>query len=95
LEDAAAANDVAAASQQGGRESVRCIVLGRDAPEERLDHWLQIAAGTQGFAGFAIGRSIWEQPLVDHLAGRLNEDRVIDTVATNYLHFVHTYRDAS
>jgi len=95
LEDAAAANSVVAATQQGGRESVRCIVLGRDAPAERLDHWLQIAAGTQGFVGFAIGRSIWEQPLVDYLTGRIDEDGAIDTVATNYLHFVQTYRDAS
>ncbi|HZD97854.1 MAG TPA: DUF2090 domain-containing protein [Micromonosporaceae bacterium] len=95
LEDAAAANDVVAVTQRGGRDNVRCIVLGRDAPVERLDHWLLIAAGTRGFAGFAIGRSIWEQPLVDHEAGRLNDDGVIDIVATNYLHFVQAYRDAS
>jgi myo-inositol catabolism protein IolC len=95
LEDATAARNVVATTQGGGRDSVRCIVLGRDAPVERLDHWLEIAAGTPGFEGFAIGRSIWEQPLADHLAGRLDEDRAIEAVATNYLHFVQTYRGVS
>ena len=32
LEDAAAANDVVAVTRRGGRDNVRCIVLGRDAP---------------------------------------------------------------
>jgi myo-inositol catabolism protein IolC len=95
LEDATAAANVVAATQRDGRENVRCIVLGRDAPVERLDHWLEVAAGTRGFEGFAIGRSIWEQPLADHLAGKLAEDGVIEAVAANYLHFVRTYGGAS
>jgi len=95
LEDATAAANVVAATQRDGRDDVRCIVLGRDAPVERLDHWLEVAAGTRGFEGFAIGRSIWQQPLADHLAGKLAEDGVVGAVAANYLHFVQTYRDAS
>jgi myo-inositol catabolism protein IolC len=90
LETAGAAASVVAAAQADGRSEVRCIVLGRDAPTERLDHWLAIAAATEGFIGFAIGRSIWEQPLRDHLAGG-PESELISTVARNYRHFTDVY----
>jgi myo-inositol catabolism protein IolC len=94
LETLEAADRVVAATRDAGRSHVRCIVLGRDAPADRLDHWLQIAAHTDGFDGFAIGRSIWETPLADHLAGHLTAKQVTDQVASNYLHYVSTYRAA-
>jgi myo-inositol catabolism protein IolC len=94
LETVDAARGVVATAREGGRDNVRCIVLGRDAPAERLDHWLSVAAGVDGFHGFAIGRSIWEQPLAEHLAGRLDAAQLTDQVATNYLHYAHTYRTA-
>lgn len=90
----AAAAQVVAVARDGGREAVRCIVLGRDAPPERLDHWLRVAAATDGFTGFAIGRSIWERPLAAHLAGDLTADQLTDQVATSYLHYVGAYRAA-
>ena len=91
LETADAATAIVACAQRGGREHVRCIVLGRDAPADRLDHWLRIAAATDGFIGFAIGRSIWEKPLSRYVAGRLDEDGATALIAENYLHFCHTY----
>jgi myo-inositol catabolism protein IolC len=94
LEAREAAQAIVATVRSGGRGQVRCIVLGRDAPAERLDHWLTIAAGVEGFHGFAIGRSIWEQPLAEHLAGKADADQLIDQVATNYLHYSRTYRAA-
>jgi len=94
LETEAAAAQVVAVARDGGREAVRCIVLGRDAPPERLDHWLRVAAATDGFTGFAIGRSIWERPLAAHLAGDLTADQLTDQVATSYLHYVGAYRAA-
>jgi myo-inositol catabolism protein IolC len=86
---------VVAAARRDGRDGVRCIVLGRDAPADRLDRWLRVAAATDGFTGFAIGRSIWEQPLADQLAGKLSEDAAVDRIAANYLHFCSTYQEAA
>jgi myo-inositol catabolism protein IolC len=95
LEDAEAARAVVAAAQCDGRRNVRCIVLGRDAPTDRLDHWLSVAAGVTGFTGFAIGRSIWERPLVDHMDGRIGESAVVGQVADRYRHFVSVYQKAA
>jgi myo-inositol catabolism protein IolC len=59
LETVEAARQVAAQAKAGGR-TADLIVLGRDAPAERLDHWLEVASQVEDFVGFAIGRSIWE-----------------------------------
>src|SRR6476620_1928201 len=36
-----------------GRENVKSVLLGRGASDEKVDHWLQQAAGVEGFVGFA------------------------------------------
>ena len=59
LETVEAAQQVAEQAKAGGRRA-DLIVLGRDAPAERLDHWLEVASQVDAFVGFAIGRSIWE-----------------------------------
>ena len=40
-----------------------CLVLGRGADAEAVDRWLRAAASVEGYVGFAIGRSIWWEPL--------------------------------
>ena len=55
-----------------GRENVKCVLLGRGASDDKVDHWLRQAAPVDGFVGFAIGRSIWW----DALKGWLGKDLV-------------------
>jgi myo-inositol catabolism protein IolC len=71
-----------------------CIVLGRDAPVERVEHWLRIAAAEPGYSGFAVGRTIWEQPLRAHLAQQIEAEELVDQVAHTYSSLIHAYVDA-
>jgi myo-inositol catabolism protein IolC len=71
----------------GGRDHVDAIVLGRDAPATRLDHWLVVAAPIDGFVGSAIGRSIWEEPIADLNRGSVGEEGAIAEIARRYLGF--------
>ena len=57
---------VAAMAQRGGRQA-RCLAGGGHAPYDTLKHWLEVAAPVPGWAGFAIGASIWWDPLHAHL----------------------------
>ena len=63
------------------------IVLGRDAPASRLDTWLEVAAQVDAFVGFAIGRSIWEDPIRRHNAGELSDEEASAEIAERYLGF--------
>ncbi len=91
LETAPAAAAVVAQARAGGRTEVDVIVLGRDAPADRLDHWLAVAAPIDGFVGFAIGRSIWEDVVRSHLAGEIDEDVGAERIAENYLGFARQW----
>ncbi|OII37360.1 hypothetical protein BIU98_16355 [Curtobacterium sp. MMLR14_010] len=88
------AERVVATARRDGRDSVQCIVLGRDAPEEQLDHWLRTAAPVDGFVGFAIGRSNWEEPLEDVVREGLDTEAAEGLIAANYRHFVDTWLEA-
>ncbi len=74
-----------------GREGVVCVLLGRGASNEQVEHWLRVAAPVEGFVGFAIGRSIWWDALKGYLSGDLERAEASAQVAENYLHFVQIY----
>ncbi|HWF36508.1 MAG TPA: DUF2090 domain-containing protein [Solirubrobacteraceae bacterium] len=74
-----------------GREGVVCIVLGRAGSDEQIDHWLRQAAAVEGFAGFAIGRSIWWGALRGFLLQSLPRGQARDQIAANYLRFIDVY----
>jgi myo-inositol catabolism protein IolC len=77
-----------------GRENVVCVLLGRGASDDKVDHWLRQAAPVDGFVGFAIGRSIWGDALTGFLNESLDRDAAAKQIAANYLRFVKVYEDA-
>jgi len=90
LETVEAARQVAGQAKAGGR-TTDLIVLGRDAPAERLDHWLAVASQVDAFVGFAIGRSIWEDVLSRYEAFGSTESAAVNArreIADRYLGFI-------
>jgi myo-inositol catabolism protein IolC len=90
LETVEAARQVAGQAKAGGR-AADLIVLGRDAPAERLDHWLEVASQVEAFVGFAIGRSIWEDVLNRYEAFGATESAAVNArreIADRYLGFI-------
>ncbi|MDX6699371.1 MAG: hypothetical protein QOE65_2768 [Solirubrobacteraceae bacterium] len=77
-----------------GREGVVCVVLGRGADDEKVDEWLRAGAGVEAYVGFAIGRSIWGQPLRDFLDGKVEREDAASQIADNYMRFVRVYQEA-
>jgi myo-inositol catabolism protein IolC len=93
-ETPAAADVVLAAVAHDAEHPAHCIVLGRNAPIDRVEHWLTVAAHRH-FVGFAVGRTIWEEPLRQYLRGTISGDQVIERVADNYSTLVDTYTRAT
>ena len=83
-----------AQARTGGRDGVVCVVLGRGADDAKVDHWLQAAAPVDGFVGFAIGRSIWWNPLKEYVDGKIERSAGARQIAENYLRFVEVYERA-
>jgi myo-inositol catabolism protein IolC len=85
---------LAAQARTGGRDGVVCVVLGRGADNAKVDHWLEQAAPVEGFVGFAIGRSIWWNPLKEYVDGKIERSAGAREIAENYLRFVKVYERA-
>jgi myo-inositol catabolism protein IolC len=97
LETVEAARQVAAQAKAGDR-TTDLIVLGRDAPADRLDHWLEVASQVDAFVGFAIGRSIWEDPLSRYETfggGEAAAENARREIADRYLGFIAHWRPAA
>ena len=88
------AETLARQSRSGGRDGVVCVLLGRGASTEKVDHWLREAAPVDGFVGFAIGRSIWWDSLKAFLEEGLERDKAAGQIAENYLRFIRVYEEA-
>jgi myo-inositol catabolism protein IolC len=86
---------VSAQARSGGRDGVVCVVLGRGADREAVVHWLEAGAGVPGYAGFAIGRTIWWDALTDHIAGNASRDEAAERIAANYLGMIEAYTGAA
>ncbi len=83
-----------AQARTAGRNGVVCVVLGRGADDAKVDHWLTQAAPVDGFVGFAIGRSIWWDPLKAYVDGKIDRAAGARKIAENYLRFVAVYERA-
>jgi len=70
-----------------------CLVLGRGADDAAVRRWLAIAAATDGFTGFAVGRTIWWDAL-KNFAGGGDRDAAVRAVTARYLDLVRCYRAA-
>ena len=80
--------------RMAGRDNVACVVLGRGADDAAVDNWLRAARGVDGYCGFAIGRSIWWDPLKAYVDGTLPRDQAAQRIGQNYQRFVNVYEQA-
>jgi myo-inositol catabolism protein IolC len=82
---------IATQTIMGGRDAVACVVLGRGADEAAVDHWLRTGAGVPGYIGFAIGRTIWWNPLKEFVDGTATREDAAARISANYRWFVDVY----
>jgi myo-inositol catabolism protein IolC len=86
---------IAETCRRDGRDGVVCVVLGRGANDQKVEHWLRQGAPVEGYAGFAIGRTIWWDALKGFLDGDVERDAAAEQIAANYLRFVRVYNEAA
>ena len=86
---------IAQTCRRDGRDGVICVVLGRGADDAKVEHWLRQGAPVEGYAGFAIGRTIWWDALKGSIDGELEREDAARQIADNYLRFVRVYGEAA
>jgi 5-dehydro-2-deoxygluconokinase len=86
VEKAEDARAVVGQAQRDGRRAA-VITLGRGESREMVQKWLRVGAKILGIIGFAVGRTIFWDPLVELKAGKITRDQAVEKVAQNYFEF--------
>jgi myo-inositol catabolism protein IolC len=84
---------IVATARSGGRNHVGCIVLGRGEDDRKVREWLSVAAEVPGFMGFAVGRTVFWDPLVAWHAGKSTRDEAAARIASRYREFVNLFEE--
>jgi myo-inositol catabolism protein IolC len=82
---------VVAAARAGLRHAVGCIVLGRGEDDRKVREWLGVAAAVPGYIGFAIGRTVFWDPLVAWRSKQATREQTVTEIARRYREFVDLF----
>lgn len=74
-------------ARSGGRDHVSAVVLGRGANAEQVAIWLNAGKSVDGVIGFAIGRTIFWEPLMGIKNGTMSKDEAVKQIAENFKYF--------
>ena len=85
---------VVAGVHRAGRDRVGCIVLGRGEDDQKVSEWLTTAAGVPGFIGFAVGRTVFWDPLVNWRNKKTTPEAAVAEIARRYGEFVSLFERA-
>lgn len=72
----------------------RAIVLGRGESLDRVKKWVATAAAVPGVEGFAVGRTIFREPLAKMIAGKATRAQTVKEMADTYAQIAACFRKA-
>lgn len=78
---------------QSNERKAGVITLGRGESKEKVQEWLKVGAKIPGIIGFAVGRTIFWNPLVEHKAGQIDRSKAVEKIAQNYIDFVELWQN--
>jgi myo-inositol catabolism protein IolC len=85
--------EIVTAARRGNREKVGCIVLGRGEDDRKVREWLTTASSVPGFIGFAVGRTVFWDPLVDWREQKIKRNEAVAGIVRRYRELVDIFEE--
>jgi myo-inositol catabolism protein IolC len=85
---------IVASAHRNNRDKVGCIILGRGEDDKKVGEWLRTAATVPGFIGFAVGRTVFWEPLVGLRDKKTTREEAVAEIAHRYQKFVDMFEKA-
>lgn len=79
------------AARKNGRDNVGIVILGRGAGKDVVDKWIMEGAKIQGIIGFAVGRTVFWEPLTEEKDGKISEDEAIAKICDNFVFYYNLF----
>lgn len=83
--------DIIEQIRKNNRNNVGLVILGRAAEKEDVETWISKGSGVNGVIGFAVGRTIFLQPLIDLKNAKSSKQDAIDQIANNFKYFYDVF----
>jgi 5-dehydro-2-deoxygluconokinase len=75
---------VEVARNSEARKDVGVIILGRNENKEQVKKWITAGKSVEGVIGFAVGRTIFWEPLEKFRDGTITRDEAVHAIAEGY-----------
>ena len=80
-------------AQQNNRINVGIVSLGRNETDEIVELWLRTGSKVPGVIGFAVGRTIFLEALLDYRKNTITADQASTKIAERFLHFYNVFNN--
>ena len=94
LESSEDMGSIAEAARSGGRNDVGIGVLGRGESDEKGRVWLGASARVDGVIGFAVGRTVFKEPLLHYHEKHATREETAHTIADNFKRYADLFESA-
>ena len=84
---------IVTAAQTDGRSGVGIITLGRNETDEVVNTWLRASSHVPGVIGFAVGRTVFLEPLLHYRTKELTRDEAITIIAEKFTSFFKVFTE--
>lgn len=81
------------AARMNGRDEVSVVILGRGESRETVEEWIKTGSKIKGIIGFAIGRTIFWEPLIMLRDGKITREEAVDQISKNYISFYNLFNN--
>ncbi len=84
---------IVSAVRADGRDNVGIITLGRNETDEVVASWLQASRSVPGVIGFAVGRTVFLDPLLRYHAQEISREEAVKEIATKFVSFYNIFTE--
>lgn len=77
---------VVAKIKEGTRRNVGLVILGRGENKEKVAQWIRAGRDVKGVIGFAVGRTMFSQSLINYKNGKIDKEKAIEEISNNFQH---------
>ncbi len=81
-------------ARRDGRNEVSIVILGRGEGKERVSNWIKVGAGVPGVIGFAVGRTVFWDPISEFNSEKINREEAIEKISENYIYFYNLFKNS-
>lgn len=78
-------------ARKGDRGNVGIVILGRAQTQDKVDKWIKAGNNINGVIGFAVGRTVFWEPLINYKNGNIDKSKAIETICNNFIHFYNVF----